>query len=738
MSPRHSPTLDRRQFLTVTALAGGGFALGLTYGPTTLFGQAAALDDTARAFTPSPFIKITPDGTVTIVAKNPEVGQGIKTSLPMIVAEELEVDIAAVKIEQAALDPQLGPQFAGGSLSTPQNYDLLRRAGAVARTMLIEAAAQTWGVPAAELRAQSGAVYHDATSRRLTYGELARKAATLPLPDEKTVRLKEPDEFRVLGSRVGGVDNPAIVTGQPLFGLDQKMPGMLHAVYVKCPVFGGKVASANLDQVKSLPGVRDAFVLEGTSNYSGLLPGVAILADSTWAAFKAQRELRVTWDEGPGANQSSASFEEQAAKLHGGAGAVLRNDGDTTTALASAAKVVAARYSYPYIHHATLEPMNGLAWPTADGGMEILAPTQTPGSAQDLVASTLKIPKEKIKVRFTRIGGGFGRRLANDYVVEAAAIAQKAGVPVKVTWTREQDTRHGFYRPGGWHQLKAGLDAAGNVTAWHNHFVTVGLNNDKEPGSSASMSPGEFPGRWLPNFRLEQSIISTNVPTGPLRAPGSNALSFVMQSFIDELAHAAGRDQVEFRLALLGDKVLPPLNPRGVPYDCPRMKAVVQLAAEKSGWGSPLPAGHGRGTAFHFSHRGYVSLVAHVSVDQDGTLKVHRVTAALDVGPIMNLSGAENQVQGSIIDGLGAAWLQEITFDRGRTVQGNFNDHQLLRINDTPPVIDVHFHQSKNPPTGLGEPALPPLPPAIANAIFAACGVRVRAMPFTKTSLRKA
>jgi isoquinoline 1-oxidoreductase beta subunit len=733
-----SRSLDRRGFLKVSALAGGGFALSYYLQPATALAQAGTLDNTARAFTPSPFIKITPDGVVTILAKNPEVGQGVKTSLPMIVAEELEVDIAAVKIEQAALDPQLGAQFAGGSLSTPQNYDLLRRAGAVARTMLIEAAAQTWGVPAAELAAEKGTVYHAATGRRLTYGQLAQKAATLPLPDEKTIRLKEPDEFRVLGSRVGGVDNPAIVTGQPLFGLDQKVPGMKHAVYVKCPVFGGKVVSANLDRIKGLPGVSDAFVLEGTSNYSGLLPGVAIVADSTWAAFKAQRELRVVWDEGAGATQSSQGFEAAAAELGGKSGAVLREDGDAATALASAAKVVEAKYSYPYIHHATLEPMNGMAWPTPEGGMQILAPTQTPGSAQDLVANTLKIAKEKVRVTFTRIGGGFGRRLANDYVVEAAAIAQRTNCPIKLTWTREQDTQHGFYRPGGWHNLKAGLDSAGNVVAWRNHFVTVGLNSDKQPGSSASMSPGEFPGRWLPHYRLEQSILSTNMPTGPLRAPGSNALCFVMQGFIDELAHAAGRDQVEFRLALLGDKVMPPLNERGVPYDCPRMKNVLAHAAEKSGWGSSLPARHGRGVAFHFSHRGYVALVAQVEVAPDGMFKVHRVTAALDVGPIMNLSGAENQVQGSIVDGLGGAWLQEITFDQGRVTQGNFNDYPLLRINDAPPVIDVHFIQSQNPPTGLGEPALPPLPPAVANAIFAACGVRIRTMPFTKTNLKRA
>lgn len=736
MSDSAVPSLARRDFLKVTALAGGGFALGLSSGASAFAQPAQALDNTARVFTPNPFIRITPDGIVTIVAKNPEVGQGVKTSLPMIVAEELEVDFDKVVIEQAALDPQLGQQFAGGSLSTPMNYDTLRKAGATARTMLVEAAAQTWGVPAAELEAERGTVFHRATGRRLTYGELAAKAATLPIPDEKSIRLKEVDEFRLLGSRVGGIDNPAIVSGQPLFGIDQKVPGMVHAIYQKCPVFGGKVVTANLDQIKALPGVKDAFVLEGTSNYFGLMPGVAILADSTWAAFKARQALRVTWDEGAGAGQSSVGFETRAAELAAQPGQVLRHDGDVAAALAGAAKVVEASYFYPYIHHATLEPMNAMAWTTADGGMEILAPTQTPQSGLDLVAQTLNIPKDKIKVRFTRIGGGFGRRLANDYVVEAAAIAQKAGVPVKLTWTREQDTQHGHYRPGGWHHFKGGIDAQGNVVAWHDHFVTVGLNNEKEPGRSAGMSPAEFPGRWVPNFRLEQSIVSTNVPTGPLRAPGSNALSFVMQSFIDELAHAAGRDPVDFRLALLGeDRVVPPPSPQGIGYDTKRMKDVLRLAAEKAGWGKKLPRGSGQGVAFHFSHRGYVAEVAEVSVAPDGTLKVHRVTVVSDVGPIINLSGAENQIQGSVIDGLGAAWLQEITFERGRVTQANFDTYPLLRGVDAPQV-DVHFVQSKNPPTGLGEPALPPLPPAVCNAIFAATGKRIRALPLNKQDLR--
>ncbi len=731
----NTPTLSRRDFIRVAALAGGGFVLSYyLHGAEALLPGATA--DSPRTFSPNAYIKITPDGLVTIMAKNPEVGQGIKTSLPMIVAEELEVDFSKVKIEQAALAPEFGSQFAGGSLSTPMNYDTMRRAGAVARTMLVSAAAAIWNVPVGECQAQAGTVIHRPTGRRLGYGELATKAAALPMPDEKTVTLKDPGEFKLLGSRVGGVDNPAIVTGQPLFGIDQKVPGLRHAVYVKCPVFGGKAVSANLDRIKALPGVRDAFILPGTGNYSGLLSGVAIVADTTWAAFSARRQLRVVWDEGAGATQSSEGFAAQAEQLAAKEGKTLRNDGDVTAALASAATKVEATYFYPYISHATLEPQNCLVIPTADGGLEIIAPTQTPGGAQEIAAKTLNIPKEKIKVRFTRIGGGFGRRLSNDYVAEAAAIAVKIGSPVQVIWTREDDLQHDFYRPMGWHYLKGGIDAAGGLVAWHDHFITIGLNSETETGSSAQMSPGEFPGRFLPNFRLEQSVLNTNIPTGPLRAPGSNALAFVFQSFIDELAHAAKQDPLAFRLALLGpDREVPGLGGHDVPYNTQRMKGVLQLVAEKSGWGKSLPRGSGQGIAFHFSHRGYVAEVAEVTVARDGMLRVNRVTVAADVGPIINLSGAESQVQGSVIDGLSSALMQEITIDRGRVAQNNFNDYPLLRINDVPPQVDVHFVPSRFPPTGLGEPALPPLPPALCNAIFAATGKRIRSLPLSKTDL---
>jgi isoquinoline 1-oxidoreductase beta subunit len=643
-----------------------------------------------------------------------------------------------VIVEQAALRPDVGAQFAGGSRSTPDNYMRLRQAGATARAMLVEAAAQTWGVPAAELTTQNGKVVHAPSGRSLTYGQLATKAATLPIPDEKTVRLKKEGEFRVLGSRIGGVDNPAIVTGQSLFGIDQKFPGMVYAALEKCPVYGGKFVSANLDRIKQLPGVLDCFVIEGTDNIAGLRPGVAIVATSTWVAFSAKKQLQVVWDETIGKGHSTETYAARALELNKAGGANVRNDGDVNAAFAAAAKVVEAAYSYPFLNHATLEPQGCTAW-ARNEGIGVWTTSQTPGSGQDLVAKTLNLPKEKVRINFVRGGGGFGRRLANDYMVEAATIAQRTnGAPVKLTWTREDDMRQDcFTRPGGFHFFKGAVDASGKISAWHDHFVTFGYLSTEKVAPSADLSPDELPARFLPNFRLDQSIMATNVPTGPMRAPRSNALAFVFQSFIDELAHAGGVDPVKARLDLLGDDrvVQPSTGQRGVPYDTGRMKGVISLAAEKSGWGSPLPKGEGRGIAFHFSHSGYVAMVAQVAVAKDGTLQVKQVTAVSDVGPIINLSGAENQVQGSIVDGLGAIWLQELTYDEGKAVQSNFHDFPLLRINAAPTKVIVEFIQSNNPPTGLGEPPYPVVPPAICNAIFAATGKRIRQWPITKADL---
>ena len=734
----------RRTFLRQSLLAGGGLMLGM-YGEAHATSPVAKVGDMPH-FAPNAFIRIAQDGTITLTSKQPEIGQGIKTSLPMVIAEELEVNWKDVRIVQGDLNPAYGSQGAGGSTSTPTNYQQFRRLGATARTMLIQAAAQAWAVPAGECVAANSAVHHAASKRRLGYGTLVESAARLPLPDPATVVLKDPARFTLLGTRVGGVDNAAIVSGKPLFGIDVTLPGMLYAVYEKCAVFGGKVLSANLDAVKALPGVHDAFVLEGTSNLNGLMPGVAIVATSTWAAFSARKQLKVTWHEGPGAEHSWDDFAAQARVLSTQAGTtVLRKDGDPAGALAGAATTLEAAYSYPFISHASMEPQNCTAWfKPADGSMELWVPTQNPASGQNLVALTLGIPKEKITLHITRSGGGFGRRLSSDFVVEAAAIAQRLAAPVKLTWSREDDLQHDHFRAGGFHFLRGGLDAGGKLVAWHNHFVTFANRVERDgksvlqPGSGGALSGDEFPGRWLANCLLEQSALECSVPMGPWRAPGSNVFAWVFHSFIDELAHAAGRDPLDFRLELLGNQdIVAGTGERGQPYDVGRMKHVLQTVAEKSSWGKRRFArGQGQGIAFHFSHRGYIAEVAEVRVSKKGELTVERIVVVSDIGAqIVNLSGAENQVQGSVIDGLSTLMYPELNLERGRIMQSNLHEYRLLRMPETPAAIEVHFLKTGFPVTGLGEPALPPLAPAVCNAIFAATGKRVRQLPLSRNDL---
>jgi len=737
---RQAP-VGRRDFLAFSALASGSLVLGICFNSGAIARAAEPttpkLQNAAGEFTPNAFIRIARDGRVTLISKQPEIGQGIKTALPMVLAEELEVDWKDVTIEQADLDPTLGGQAAGGSTSTPNNFDRLQQLGAAARTMLVEAAAQTWGVPASECNAAASSVHHRATGRMLRFGELAAKAATLPVPDPKTVSLKDPQSYRLLGTRVTGVDNPKIVTGQPLFGIDVNLPGMLHAVYEKCPAFGGKVASANLDQIKAMPGVRDAFVLEGTADVLGLMPGVAIVAESTWAAFSARKQLRVTWDEGAVVRQNWDGFVAQAKERASVPGEhVLRNDGDVDDAFKAAQHVVTAEYQYPFIAHATLEPQNCTAY-WQDGRMEIWAPTQNSGAGRGLVSRTLGVPVNKITVHILRSGGGFGRRLSNDYMVEAAAIAQRAGAPVKLTWTREDDLRHDHMRPGGLHFLKAALSAERKLVAWQNRFFTFGHGG--KPADGGDLSPDEFPGRWLAHYRAEQTVFDTGWPMSSWRAPGSCVFAWVIHSFIDELAHAAGRDPLKFRLELLGeDKIIASTNPKQPDYHVGRMRSLLGFAAEKAGWDPKRFArGRGQGVAFHFCHRGYAVHIAEVTVSPEGQLKVDRVVVACDVGAhIVNLSGAENQVQGAVIDGLSACWFQELGVERGRVAQGNFHDYPLLRMPHAPAKIEAHFLRTNHPTTGLGEPALPPLAPAVCNAIFAAIGKRVRQLPLARADLR--
>ncbi|MFT3857208.1 MAG: molybdopterin-dependent oxidoreductase [Aquabacterium sp.] len=743
---------SRRDFLRDALALAGGLSLGvqLRASDTSLpwVGKLSATSDTH--FRPCALIRIAPSGQVTLISKMPEMGQGIKTSLPMVIAEELEVDWREVHVEQAGFDEQAyGRQTAGGSRSTPDNYEAFLRLGATARVMLTQAAAQRWHVPLAQCRARDGAIHHDATARVLRYGELVKDACALPLPRPAAVRLKDPKDYRLIGQRIAGVDNRAIVQGAPLFGIDMALPGMRHAVYVKGPVFGSQVASANLAELKTLPGVHDAFVIEGgsagNSDLRGLMPGVAIVADNTWSAMQARRQLKVQWQDNPHGKASWASLAEQARTLADQPGQVmLRQDGDVTQALAQAFRRVEATYIYPFVAHACLEPQNATAHWHPDGTLEIWAPTQNPAAAQRLLGKTLGVGQHQLRLHITRSGGGFGRRLGVDYIAEAAAIARRVAGPVKLTWSREDDLQHDHYRAAGLHRLNAGLSAEGRLIAWQDHFVTPAnpvLEDGKtmlNPGPGAVLSGDEFPARWVPHCQLAQTALACNVPMGPWRAPGSNVFAWVVQSFLDELAHAAGQDPLAFRLQLLGTGTHAPDKDDEQPaYNAGRMRRVLEVAAEQAGWGRASPGrGRGQGVAFHFSHKGYAAIVADVQVSTQGQLSIERIVVAVDVGAqIINPSGAEQQVQGSVIDGLSAMWLQAVDLREGRVMQHNFHDYPIIRMPQAPRRIDVHFVRTDHPVTGLGEPALPPLAPAVCNAIFAATGHRVRELPLARADL---
>ena len=716
---------SRRAFLRASVAAGGGLLLNFSL-PAFLGARANPSSSAAML---NAFIQISNDGIVTIVSKNPECGQGIKTMLPMLIAEELDVEWSDVRVEQAMSDPaKYGQQFAGGSRATPLNYEALRRVGAAGRQMMISAASRRWSVPLSECETALGKVIHVPTKRSLRYGQLASEAAALPAPDLAQVPLKDAKDFKIIGRSHGGIDSPLVVAGRPLFGIDVTVPGMLYAVFVKCPVFGGKALRANLDAVKSQPGVRDAFIVSGGAEFNGLASGVAIVGTNWWLVNKAREVLEVQWDEGATAAQSSLKFAAQAVQLSGQPPAAkVVSEGDVAEALGSAHRTLEAAYSYPFLSHATLEPQNCTAY-FRDGKVEIWAPTQNPDPGRKIVAKTLGLNDADITIHLIRCGGGFGRRLMNDYMVEAAWISKQAGAPVKLLWDRQDDVQHDFYRPAGFHFFKAGLDAGGKLKAFSDHFVTFGENGKAAP--SADLSANEFPARFVSALQLGISFMPLGIPTGPLRAPRSNALAFVFQSFIDEIAHAAGQDPLQYRIDLLGER-------RQVDtFDTGRMIDVLTLVREKSGWGKRTPArGSGMGVAFYYSHLGYFAEVVHATVSEGAKITVDKVWVVGDVGSeIINPTGAENQVQGAALDGIGEALGQAITIENGRVVQSNFDDFPLLRMNQAPPV-EVYFLRTPHPPTGLGEPALPPVIPALCNALFAATGKRIRSLPIDSKTL---
>ena len=733
--------MNRRSFLQITALATGAMLLR--------FESAIAQPSTAVGPTAlGPFIRIEPDGTVVIGARNPEIGQGVKTSLPMLVAEELDVPWERVRVEQLHYGYETGkdgptnrygPQGAGGSTSIPEGWNDLRQAGATARALLLQAAAVRWEIDAAKLTTRDGTVVHP-DGRTLSYGELASAAAKLPAPAQP-VPVKSPDSFRLLGKPVRVVDAEEIARGQAMYGLDQYFDGVPIAMIERCPHLDGTLVSFDASEALKIPGVKQVVAIPGPAPHEpfdfNLAAGVAVIADDTWSAIKGRRALKIEWKPGPLPNESRDALRRQAEALRGKpAEAVTRNDGDFDQAFTAATRKVEASYEVPFLAHATMEPQNALLRLEADRAL-LIAPLQSPGGASNIVSQLTKLPRENIEIRMTRVGGGFGRRLDNDFVAEAVRVAQAANLrEVKLVWTREDDMRHDFFRPFGIHDLAAGLGDDGTVQAWR-HRVLATPRNWRESGMAQAPlwngvnDPDGLPAQRVPNYRNEYSGLASRMPRGWWRAPVHTFNAFAIQSFIDELAHAAGHDPLAFRLALYGEPKVYDYEGHGGPkFDSGRLIAVMKRAAEHIGWGRDLPKGHGLGLATHFTFGGYTAHAMEVSI-QNGRPRIHRCVCAVDVGRIVNPLGVEAQMMGGTIDGLSTALGLEITVQDGRVRQSNFHDYPLLRSIDAPD-IEVLMTDSTAEPSGAGEMGLPSALPALTNAIFAATGKRMRRLPIDR------
>ncbi len=694
-----SSAFSRREFLRTGVTGGAALVVGFRLSARAFAGQAAEQEKK----TPNPFdawVRITPNNRVTLILGKSEMGQGIMTALPMILAEELCVDWKNVKVEQAPTNPKIYDLGTGGSGSVAGSWLPLRRAGAAAREMLIAAAAQKWEVGADTCKAVDGQVVHGNPKRYLSYGELVEAAARLPIPNFNTVPLKNSDEFTLVGHDTRRYEARAKASGSAVFGIDSRPPGMLFAVVARCPVFGGKVISFDGAKAKAVPGVRDVIAFETSGRGASTTGGIAVLAVNSWAAMQGRKALEVKWDLGPAAKESSAGLHEQFLANAAKPGKIVRNDGDADSALASGAKQIEAAYEFPFAAHACMEPMNCTVHIRPDGA-EAWAPTQAPQWAQGVIAEAAKLPPEKVIVHTTLMGGGFGRRYQADFVMEAAQVAKAAGKPVMVLWTREDDMQHDFYRPASYHKMQGALDANGNLAAWKHFQTSTSIaakwrENGAEKPEQGEFGTGSTIPYLTPNIRIEYALAESSVPRAWWRSVEHSTSGFVVESFVDELAVAAGEDH-------------------------------------KAGWGKPLPKGQGRGIAAFYSFDSYTAAVAEVSV-KNGAVKLERLVYAVDCGRPINPEGIRAQVESAAIYGLSAASYDAITISGGRVEQANFNDYQMPRMNDAPKT-EVHVVMSKEEPTGIGEPGLPVLAPAMCNAIFAATGKRLRRLPIQPRDL---
>jgi len=718
--------LERRGFLKASAVAGGGLLIGFylpltnrageaqaaaaEFAPTAMDGGSAG--NAGAVFRPNAWIRIDADDTVTLRVASSEMGQGVYTAIPMLLAEELECDWTRIKVEMAPANkaytnPLIGQQLTGGSTAVRAFWTPLRQAGAVGRGLLIRAAAQTWKVKEDECRAENGVVLHKPSQRKASYGELAAKAATLPVPAE--VFLKEPGEFRLIGKSTPRLDTPRKVNGSAVFGTDVKLPGLLTAVVARCPVFGGKPKKFDATKAKGVPGVRQVLAIHS---------GIAVVADSFWAAKQGRDALVVEWDEGTHARLGSAGIRAQLEQALKKKGVSVRNDGNAGKALKAAGKRIEAVYEVPYLAHACMEPMNCTAQVKKDS-CELWVPTQNQTGTQFVASQITGLPPEKVRVNTTFLGGGFGRRSEQDFVAEAVQLAMATGAPVKLMWTREDDLQHDYYRPATLNRLSAALDKDGMPLAWRHEiagasiFTRVFPNFIKDGIDGTSVEGAANLPYAIPNLHVSWVMENGAVPVGFWRSVGSSQNAYITECFLDELAAAAGKDPYEYRRALLAKH--------------PRHLGVLELAAQKAGWGTPLPAGRTRGIAVAEAFGSYCAQVAEVSVER-GQVRVQRVVCAIDCGLVVNPDTVVAQMESGIVYGLTAALKGEITIKDGRVEQGNFNDYPLLRL-DEMPEIEVHIVKSAENPGGVGEPGTPPIAPAVANAVFAATGKPVRRLP---------